>query len=66
MEKHADEHFLHFPVLWGRGAGTLAATGRIIIASRAKREREASNTLRGICTCFAMIKTTPDQLRYIT
>ena len=43
-----------------------AATGRIAIDSRTKRKREAPNTQRCTCTCFAMIKTTPDQIRYIT
>ena len=44
--------------------GSAATTGRIAIASRAKRKREAHKTLR--CTCFATIKTTPAQIRYIT
>jgi len=34
--------------------GFAAATGRIVIASKTKRERDAHKTLR--CTCFATIK----------
>jgi hypothetical protein len=36
--------------------GSAAATGRTAIASRAKRKRDAHNTLRCTCTCFAKIK----------
>jgi hypothetical protein len=46
--------------------GSAATTGRIAIASRTKIKREAHNTLRFTCTCFATIKTTPGQIRYIT